>query len=301
MGGLLNSIFDFLGGSVVDALEAFVQWLYQLVVVIFQVLYQLLAYTIQFLGKALGTIGKFFAHIWDKFFKGIFTGVWNALKSAVNWLEEKLSPVVKFLLKLRTWLQRYYNMYVRPILLMIQKVRQFLNILAALHIGIAQKLDQWLGQLQAKIVTAFATVTATINTLIDITNALMDPTYLLRKPAMIISLRRQIPAIIHAVTGRPPGYWFPSPKGSSGGPFAPIAGNFNFNDPAQNPPTSSYLGFDDGIGAIGDPLDGFAFTDGQVDQIEPLDYFNDDLYPDQICPYGDAARCLLYSWGITDG
>ena len=41
MGDFFNSIFDFMGDAVVGALESFVVWLYQLVIVIAQALYQI--------------------------------------------------------------------------------------------------------------------------------------------------------------------------------------------------------------------------------------------------------------------
>lgn len=299
MGGLLGSIFDFLGGTVASALESFVVWLYQLVVAVFQVLYQLLGIVANFLFGILQSVAKFFDRLWNGFFKQIFTRVWTALKAAQNWLETKLSPVIKFLQHLRQLLLRYYNVYIRPVLQMIQHIRQFLQILKALHIGFAVKLDAFLAQVQARIAQSFATVIAVINTLTDVVNAIMDPTYLLRKPALLISIRRQIPAIIHAVTGRPPGYWFPSPKGGAGSPFAPVPSNFLASNPAMNPPTSHYLSYDDGFDQLPTPDLTFQFADASVDGGRPLDYFDDDLYPTNACP-DDPSQCLLSSWGVSN-
>ena len=299
MGDLLGSIFGFLGGAAIGALETFVLWLYQLVVVVFQVLYQVIFIVAQFFAKVLSAVANFFERLWNGFFKSIFTKVWNAVAAAQRWLETHLRPVIEFLKRVRAYLQRYFNLYIRPILLLIQHIRQYLQILSLLHIQLAQKLDSYLAQLQAKIVQSFAAVTATINTLIDIANAVMDPTYLIRHPVLLLSIRRQIPALIHAITGRPPGYWFPSPKGSAGGPFAPPKLPLNFADPAQNPATSTYLSDTEGIGDVGGFLDTFTYAEGSVDKAQPLDYFDDSLYPQGLCPSGDPADCLLYSWGIN--
>jgi hypothetical protein len=290
MGDLLGSVFDFLGGTAVAALESFVVWLYQLVVALFMVLYQLIFIIAQFFIKVFSAVAGFFERLWNGFFKSIFTKVWNAVRAAQDWLERHLKPIIDFLKKLRKAYQIWYNTYIRPVLLLIQHIRQYLQILSLLHIQIAQKLDAYLAQLQAKLVQSFATVMATLNTMIDITNAIMDPTYLLRKPALLLSIRRQIPALIRAVTGRPPGYWFPSPKASKGSPFAPVPANFNFRDPSMNPATSSYLSGDDGLGDLSASLVGFEFADGAVDATAPLDYFNPDLYPIPACT--DAATCL---------
>jgi hypothetical protein len=290
MGDLLGSIFSYLGGTFASALESFVVWLYQLVVIVFQVLWQTIFIVAQFFVKVFSAVANFFERLWNGFFKSIFTKVWNAVRAAQQWLETKLRPVIEFLKKLRKLEEIYFNRYIRPMLVLIQHVRQYLQILSLLHIRLAQKLDAYLAQLQAKLVQSFGTIVGALNTLINITNALADPTYLLRKPLLLISIRRQIPALIHALTGRPPGYWFPSPKAAKGSPFAPVPANFNFRDSAMNPPTSSYLPHDDGIGDFGAAFDGFQFADVAVDATAPLDYFNNDLYPLPACT--DPEQCL---------
>lgn len=287
---LLGGIFDFLGGGISSALASFVDFLYQLIVSVFQVLYQLLGFVVQFFGTVFKAIANFFDKLWNGFFKGIFTKVWNALKAAHSWLEAKLGPVVKYLQHLRDVLQRYFNLYIRPILLFIQRVRQFLQILTALHIGFAQKLDAYLAQVQAKIVQSFAVVIGTINTLTNVANALMDPTALLRKPALLLSIRRQIPSLIRVLTGRPPGYFFGAPGSKAGSPFAIPLLPLKLTDTSQNPLPSSYFSHDDGIGPISGFMQDYTISDGAVDETEPLDCFNDDLYPPSPCT--DITQCL---------
>ena len=141
---------------------------------------------------------------------------------------------------MRNILARYYNTYLRPMLVWMQRVRQFVHILALLHIHIAQRLDTFLANLQAKILQGFYTVTGAINTLTQILLALQDPQYLIRHPVLLVNIRRTS-ALIRAVTGLPLRYYFPSPRGSAGGYFAPTAWVLNPNDPAQNPPASHYL------------------------------------------------------------
>jgi hypothetical protein len=285
--GLLN-FFGSLGDLSAQLWEAIV-FIWQTLVAVFELLVQILTAVWNFLLSALEAIVGFFKYLWDNFFKPILTKLGNALIHMHQWLEDHLGPLLRFLQKLRDWVRRYYNVYLRPFLTMIQRIRQFLVILRFLHIRIAAQLDSYLAQLQGRITLAFATVTGAINTLIDITNALSDPRYLLRKPVLLISLRRQIPALIHAVTGRPPGYWFPSPKGSKGGPWAPVPLNFLPTDPTMNPPTSTYLPGDDGVPDLSGFLDGLQFTEGSVDEVAMIDYFNNDLWPQPDCT--DAAAC----------
>ena len=298
MGDWLNSIFDYVGTTSAAWWDAALLWLYGLILACFQVLYELDVLIAQWFAAIAQNDAAMLGFTWHEFFHNIFGSVWDAIKGAWQWLEKHLKSLVDFLKKLRAMYERWWNLYMRPILVMIQHVRQYLQILSLLHIKLAQQLDAYLAQIQAKIVQSYTTVVATLNTLIDISNALMDPRYLIRHPVLLLSIRRQIPALIHAISGRPPGYWFPSPKGTAGSPFAPPTWPFNFADPSQNPATSTYLG-DDGISSIGgDFLSGFQFADGSVDAVQPLDYFNDDLYQDNTCPQ-NPVNCYLRSLGVT--
>lgn len=279
MGNIIGSIFGFFGnlGGFFGALSTLLDALGQLA------------------KKLLGLL----QHIWQFIVKKIIGGILSAIASLSAWIEGKLQPLLTFLKNLRNILARYYNTYLRPFMLYLQRVRQFLSILAALHIKIAQRLDTFLGNLQAKILKGFYTVTGAINTLTQILLALQDPQYLIRHPVLIISIRRQIPALIAAVTGRPPGYWFPSPKGAKGGNFAPPAYTLPLPSQSTTPPVSSYLTNDGLPEDLSVMVDCYEYTSDGVDQVEPLDYFNDDLYPATLCPYDDPAKCLLFSWGVN--
>lgn len=286
----LGGIINFLGGSALGALEAFVQFLYALIVQVGLYLAQLVQILSDWVLGALKAVGGFFSHIWNSFFKGIFLHVWNAVKSAQNWLEQRLRPIINFLKKVRAQYDALYLRYIRPLLVMIQHVRQFLQLLRLLHINIAVRLDAVLAQIEGRIAQTFLTIRAALNNAIDLLNVLADPTLLLRKPTLLLSIRRTLPALIRTVTGKPPGYYFPSPRGAQGGAFVPVGSNFNPRDTSMIAPTSSFMGNDDGIGNV-PPLDiGFTISTTVVDEADVLDYFNDSLWPDPPCT--DPAVCL---------
>jgi hypothetical protein len=291
VGDILNSIFGFLGDGLLSALEDFIVWVYQLAIAVFQVLWQIIGFVAQTILNVIKAVGGFLDRLWKGFFQGIFTKVWNAIKAASTWLEAKLSPIVKYLQKVRAYYLKWFNTYIKPFLQLIQQVRQYLQILSFLHLGFAQKLDAWLAQLQAKIVQSFATIIGTINTAIDILNAIMDPAYLIRKPALLLSIRRQIPALVRVLTGRPPGYFFGAPGVSSSSPFSLPKFPLNLTDPSQNPLASTLLGTDDGIGDTSGFFSDFQFGDGAADQTSPLPIFDDSLFPTSPCTNPD--QCLL--------
>lgn len=251
------------------------------------------------LGGLLRSLITFLQAIWQFIVKRILGGILAELRAATKWLEGHLKPLIDAMTNAQKRLQRLFNTYIRPVLIFLQRVRAFVHILALLHIGIAQRLDGWLTNLQNKVLQGFYTITGTLNTVIGILRALQDPTYLIKHPVLLLSIRRQIPALIQAVTGRPPGYWFPSPKGSAGGVFAPPPKTFSYAAPGAMARTSSLLS-NDGLPAdLGAVVDCYEYAPTAVDQVQPLDYFNADLYPATLCPYNDPAKCLLYSWGVS--
>jgi hypothetical protein len=291
--GFLSGIFGFLGGlgAVAADIFAILEYLFSLIVWVFNTLINGIVFIANFLFGFIVQFGKFFQHLWNSFFKNIFTRTLQLLQKAHDWLEERLRPLINFLKKVRAYYDAIFLRYIKPFLNALQHIRQVLAVLRALHINIGVALDQWISAVEQKIASTFLQFRAVLNNAIDLLNIVADPALLLRKPTLIISLRRILPAIIRAVTGLPPGYFFPSPRGSSSKYFAPVAANFNPSDPAMNPPPSFYLGGNDGIGNV----PAFSFVsippDSAVDSLDLLDFFDDSLYPAPQC--SDAVRCLV--------
>lgn len=245
---------------------------------------------VTFVVALLKLVVGFLNLLWTSFLKTALLDIWNALKTAFQWIEAKLQPIIQFLKRVRALYDAWFNTYLRPILQMIQRVRQFLQLLSLLHIQIAAQLDNWLAQLENKLAQTFLTFRAAINGAIDLLTLISDPSLLLRKPTLIISLRRTLPAIIRATTGLPPGFFFPSPLGAQSKYFAPVPANFDPRNTAMNPPPSFYLGEDDGLEDVQPLILGFAPGDGAVDDIGILDFFDDELYPVSTC--SDPTQCI---------
>lgn len=260
---------------------------------VIHVLNQLIAFVQAFgqlVAKAFGAAGTLFSHLWNGFFKGIFRNFLNAARAAHDWLERHLRPVINFLRRIRALQDAYFNHYLRPLLNLLQHVRGFLQLLKLLHINIAAQLDSYIAGLESRLSQTFLTLRAAVNTAIDLVNILADPALLLRKPTLIASIRRTLPAISVVLTRRPLGYWFPSPRGAKAGFQAPVPFNYTAGDPSMNPDASAYLLSDDGIAnmpafsLLGVP------SDSAVDDIDSLDYFDDAMWPEPVC--NDPAACL---------
>lgn len=300
----LNGLAD-AANSAIDDVVAFLLWLVGILLQLFEYLYIALVAVFNFFYSLAQQIGKFFETLWNDFFKGIFTSLYNALVRVHAWLENILRPVIQFLQKIRKWVDWIFQTYVKPFLNILNHIRSFLNILRAFGIKWAAALDQAITKVEGDIAGAFSKVQGYLNSVIGIVSSLADPLGLFRGPTFVMSMRRIFPSFLRGVSGLPVGYFFPSPKKKAPPGMAPPPTNFNPGDPAQNPPPSTYMGYDDGLGSFGgwDGSDPLAPTD--ADSMQSLDYFNDSAYPPPDNPDPvDAANnawdeLLGFNWVST--
>jgi hypothetical protein len=289
---MLDWLLNFAGdlSSAASAIIAALQFLFGLIVAVAQFLLGLIESLWNLLKAFAKGVLNFFHTLWDSFFRKIFVGLFNALRKVHNWLEAKLGPVIKFLQQVRKYWDRWFRMYVKPLLNMLQHIRQFLGVLRLLGVKWAAALDAKLGKVEADIAGLFLTLRGILTGAIDILNAIADPLNLFRRPTAVLSIRRIIPSLVRVVTGVPIGFFLPSPRKGvqTGLGFLPL--NFNPADPGMNPPASSYFSGDDGLGGFSGFTQGTIPDDGAVDDLSALDYFDDGLYSPPTC--SDAASCL---------
>src|SRR5215471_10659437 len=154
---LIDTLLGFLG-DIGSGIVAALNYLFNLIAAIAQFIWNALVLVAQFLLGALKAIGNFFVHLWQNFFRGIFTRIWDGLVTVTHWLEAHLRPIVRFLQRVQRYIDRIYRLYVRPFLVMIQHIRQFLLILRLLHLKFAEKLDSILGQIQRDVQGVFTQI-----------------------------------------------------------------------------------------------------------------------------------------------
>jgi hypothetical protein len=289
MWDFLSSIADSVGGDIA-ALWSAIIWLANAILAVFTYLWNLIKDIFNFFVDLLRKIGHFFHTLWDQFFKKIFTGLWSALVKVHAWLEAHLGPVVKFIGKVRAYLDRIFRLYIKPFLNMIQHIRQYLQILRLLGVKWAAALDAKLGKFEADIAGLFLTVRGILTGFIGLLNVLADPLNLFRRPTAVLSIRRIIPSLIKVSTGLPIAFFMPSPRFGAPLGVGQLPLNFNPADPFMNPPASTYFSGDDGLGGFSGFTDGTIPDDTSVDTIAPLDYFDDSLYSPPDCT--DLATCI---------
>src|SRR5581483_4769134 len=276
--------------STIEAILAFLGWLVQTLIVIFHYIFALIQAVFNFFITLGQKIASFFETLWTGFFKKIFNGFVSAVLKVHDWLESKLAPILDFLKQARAYFDRIFNAYIKPILNLMQDVRKFLSVLRFFGIKWAAQLDAAIAQIQADIASAFLQVRGILNGFIDIVNAISDPLGLLRRPTIVLSVRRTFNAMVHVLTRRPVGFFFPSPRKNAVPGIGQLPANFLPSDTTYNPPASSFFSGDDGLGGYNGFAPATVPPDTSVDDTDPLDYFNNDLYPPPPCD--DTASCL---------
>lgn len=287
--GWLDSLVSFLS-SVGSEIAQIFAYLFNLIVQVFQFLWTVLVDVFNFFWSILQAVGKFLSHIWTNFFKAIWSKALKYLQIAHRWLEAKLGPILRYLKRVRDFYDRWYKMYLKPLLQMLQKIRQVLLIMRMMHIGFAKQLDALVLRIEQQLTHQFLTMRGIFTSLINVVSAVIDAPLLLRKPIMILSLRRTFYSVVRAFTGLPVSYFFPShAKGAPRG-LAPPPPGHSFLEDAYNPPADYYLGLDGGLG----DFQGFDPTEIPADSfanvVKPLDYISEAEERVPVCT--SIADCL---------
>ena len=140
------------------------------------------------LAHLAGSILGFLETIFKRLLSGLVK-VLGRLKQLVEGLfSSVILPALQWLQKLRQWLMWLYENWIRPLLVWIQYLRQILGILKLLHIKWAQKLDQDLAELQAKITAPLFYLLSYTNALANWINLIITAGYLIQRPIWLASL-----------------------------------------------------------------------------------------------------------------
>lgn len=296
--GFLDGLLGALGSFANEILQVLV-FIFNLLVQVLEFIWNVLGIVAQFMLNVFGKIGHFFTHLWDNFFKGILPKLFRGIQSLTTFLESKLRPIIQFLVKARKFIDQIYKAYVAPFLKLIQHIRQFLQILKLLHVKFAVELDKILGQVQRDVQGVFLQIRGILNTTIDLLNIIADPSKLLRKPTMVLSVRRTINALIRQVTGMPPGFYFPSPHKSAPKGLGFLPANFDASNPDHNPPASYYLGLDSGVPSFDFLGEGETIGDEAIDGVPVFDFFDRSAWDTGNCASVEVCLLAAHTSGLA--
>ncbi len=130
-----------------------------------------------------------------QFLKGLLLDVVKGLVAAVraigevlkNVIQGGLIPALQALGKLRDYLVKIYERFLRPLLIVLQDIRKVLAILKVFHIGFATKLDAVLADIQSKISTPLLYLLRFTNTIANYINLILDARLFIQRPLFLAS------------------------------------------------------------------------------------------------------------------
>jgi hypothetical protein len=158
---------------------------------------------------------------------------WNVVRSFLIWaarklaalekfLKDQFAPVLKFLKKLKDNLDLFYRRFIRPILDVIDFLRQINRVLQVLHIDFLRKVDETLAKIEQRIEDPFLWVRSHITELENWINRIVTLDGIFQRLTLIRSMSSYAPSWIN-------GFWNtqldPStlpPPGAPPGPHYPL-------------------------------------------------------------------------------
>lgn len=126
--------------------------------------------------------------------------LWGKVKKLVTELGDLIGRAITLLKQLRDWLDRIYRDFVRPLLNLLQHVRQLLLLLRLLHIKLADKLDKLLARAQVLIAKPFLLVRGKINGILDVLEMMIHPTGALKGGPLLWGVWQEIGSLVRLIS-----------------------------------------------------------------------------------------------------
>lgn len=154
------------------------------------------------LNNAFGAVSEItgkIKNVLDSIWKGVIVAAIKKLLDAYSKLRDLLTkifaPVLRYLHQLRVIYDQYFNRFVKPLLNLLHKVRQFLQIFRLLGFKWAARLDADIARIENKIVAAYSTLRAYLNIATTWIQLIVDPTGILRRNPLFAAIIRSAPEL----------------------------------------------------------------------------------------------------------
>lgn len=162
IGDVINSVIGFVGGFF-SAFEDDIGWIADAV----NTLGETIARDVSAIGTVLGDAVKAIP--------GLLRKLGDQIRRVIGDLTNLLGHLVGLLKRIRDWLDMVYTRFLKPLLLLLQHIRQFLVVLRLFHLKFADKLDKYLAQLQTDINRPFLIIRGTLNGILTTIELIIDP------------------------------------------------------------------------------------------------------------------------------
>jgi hypothetical protein len=121
---------------------------------------------------------------------------YRALKA---WLTKVLGPIIQFIQKWYAWYQKYILKWQLRIQELIARLRTIVQLFRLLGFKWAAQLDADLRKIQSYVTDSIVDVVKTVNGILNVLNAVIDPSLILRKDFFAATLFSNLGAVKRAV------------------------------------------------------------------------------------------------------
>jgi hypothetical protein len=139
------------------------------------------------------------ANIWSKVLGGILGPLINTIAQIFTKLHDTLAkwfdPLLKLLKRVQDVVRRIYNVWLRPILRVIDTVRQFLRILELFHVKWAAAADTALARLEAKITKPYLWALLELNKITNWIDYIVTAGGLFQRAVLLSSMLKHIDGV----------------------------------------------------------------------------------------------------------
>jgi hypothetical protein len=140
-----------------------------------------------------------FSWLWEQISKITLLKLFKGLRDALAALKRWVDKIVGWLEQLRKWYDKYFNQFVKPVLIAIQRLRKILQLFRLLGFKWAARLDARLATIENRIVQAYELIRTNLNQVISWAQLIADPFALLRRNPVLGSLLRTAPEVKNAI------------------------------------------------------------------------------------------------------
>lgn len=141
-------------------------------------------------------------------FKNVFEDItsslkdlWSKVSDFFGKVKAFLQPVTDFIKKVRDLYDHYWNVFVKPVLNVISRIRKALAIFKFFHLQWAQKLDTWLADIQQQIIKNTLWLHQQLTMVINWVNAVSDPYGFMRVSPILGGFVNGLDQFWTAITG----------------------------------------------------------------------------------------------------
>jgi hypothetical protein len=205
-GGILDPLLGVLG-AIISEIIAFLNALVQALVNVLNFLYSGEIGIFNFSLDGLRNVWKGLKNLMDQIFK-----VW--VLGALKHLLALIQKLQKWARKLKVWLDRLRKLQqqqmqaFKRIINLIQRIRQVLVVLKLFHVKWATKLDNWLANIEGKLIRHELEIIAKTNEIVSWLNLILDPIHGLSHLPVFLAAGKSLNAILTLLTGHGINMWY---------------------------------------------------------------------------------------------